>query len=107
MNLPEKILDDVRTSLARFPDVTEKKMFGKIAFMVNGKLCIAAGKEDIMCRIDPLLHEATLLKKECLPVIMRGREMKGYIRIKNKDLQEEGAIKYWLELCLNYNKMIT
>ena len=102
----EQILIIVRSAFADLPNVSEKKMFGKLAFMVNDKLCIAVGKENVMCRIDPSLHDDSILKKGCKPVIMKGREMKGYVYIKNSFLQEEKAIEYWVDLCLEYNRMI-
>ena len=94
MKLQEKILADVRASLAGFPQVEEKKMFGKLAFMVNHKLCIAVGKETSMCRIDPALHGRTNHQTAAETVIMRGREMKGYVRINNNDLQDKRRLKY-------------
>ena len=81
-------------------------MSGKIALMVNNKLCIAADKEDIMCRIDPLLQEEILRTTQAEPVIMRGLGMKGYMRVKIGDLQAKGALAYWIGLCLDYNKRI-
>ena len=107
MTSQENILVIVRSALAFPPIVREKKMFGKLAFMVNDKLCIAVGKEEIMCRIDPCLHATLINKKECQPVTMKGREMKGYVYIKNTYLQEEKEIQYWMDLCLEYNKTIS
>ena len=107
MTSQENILVIVRSVLAPLPIVREKKMFGKRAFMVNDKLCIAIGKEEIMCRINPGLHASLLDRKECEPVIMKGREMKGYVYIKNTYLQEAKEIQYWMDICLEYNKTIS
>ena len=100
------IIAQVRARLQALTNVSEKKMFGKLAFMVNDKLCIAVGKEDIMCRINPSLHDVSLVKTEGVPVIMRGRVMKGYFRIKNQDLQKKSQIEYWINLCLEFNKTL-
>ena len=107
MTNEERLLLTTRSSLAHLPDVVEKKMFGKQAFMIKGKLCIALGKEEIMCRIDPALNTSSLDDKECKPVIMRGREMKGYVYVKNEYLQTEEKIDFWINLCLEFNKTIT
>ena len=106
MSSQEKIIAIVRSAFVDLLNVKEKKMFGKIAFMVNDKLCIAVGKDDIMCRIDPALQTVIKFKTPSEPVIMRGREMKGYVRIKNQDLPSESAIQYWVDLCLEYNETI-
>ena len=75
MNFQEKITESIRSAFAFFPNVEEKKMFGKVAFMVNDKLCIAVGKEDIMCRIDPSLPPDYVHLTKYETVIMRGRKM--------------------------------
>jgi TfoX/Sxy family transcriptional regulator of competence genes len=59
----EELAERVREALAHLPKVEEKKMFGGIAFMVNDKMCITVGKDRIMCRIDPAIHDDILAKK--------------------------------------------
>lgn len=70
MKSPECLIQRVRQALAHLPSVEEKKMFGGTAFMVEGKLCIAARHDRIMCRIDPDIHEEVLEKKACGTVVM-------------------------------------
>jgi TfoX/Sxy family transcriptional regulator of competence genes len=53
MAYSEELADKLRWALAEVPKVEEKKMFGGLAFMVNGKMCMTAGPKRIMCRIDP------------------------------------------------------
>ena len=106
MSSREKIIEQVQSAFSHLSNVKEKRMFGKLAFMVNDKLCIAVGKEEIMCRIDPALQEITKFQTQSETVMMRGREMKGYVRIKNHDLQSESDVQYWINLCLEYNKKI-
>lgn len=59
----EKLADRIREVLAHLPEVEEKKMFGSVAFMVNGKMCITVGKDKIMCRIDPTIHDEAIKSK--------------------------------------------
>lgn len=107
MTAQENILVSVRSALAHLPNVIEKKMFGKLAFMVNDKLCIAVGKKEILCRVAPSAHDTTIYKTECSPVIMRGREMKGYVYIKNSHLQKDKEVERWINLCLEYNRTLS
>ncbi len=74
----------VRTALSHIQRVEEKKMFGGIAFMVNGKMCITVGKDRLMCRIDPAIHEIALERKGCKTVFMKGREYKGYVHVNQE-----------------------
>src|SRR5690349_12299859 len=59
----DALLERARSALAHLPRVEEKRMFGGVTFMVNGKMCISVGKERIMCRIDPELHERLVDEK--------------------------------------------
>ena len=96
----------IRAALAHVPNVTEKRMFGSIAFILRGKLCISGRAERIMCRIDPALHNAALERKGCRTVVMKGREYRGYVYIDAEAVSTEHALKYWLDLALNYNEAI-
>src|SRR5579864_4165295 len=75
------LADRVRAALAGRVDVHEKKMFGGITFMVRGKMCISAGRGRIMCRIDPAFHQSALERKGCRPVVMKGREYRGFVYV--------------------------
>jgi TfoX/Sxy family transcriptional regulator of competence genes len=101
----EELAGKIRAALSELPQVAEKKMFGGLAFMVNRKMCITAGANRIMCRIDPALHEEVIKKKGCSTVIMRGREYKGYVHVSAESIKNKKDLEYWLELALDYNKV--
>ena len=101
-----ELLSRVRAALATFSNVKEKRMFGSTAFMVRGKLCISARAERIMCRIDPAIHDAALAHEGCQTVAMRGRQYRGYVYVGAESVRTTGALKYWVDLALNYNKAI-
>lgn len=102
--------EQVRHRLAHIQDVAEKKMFGSIGFIVNGKLCIGVGDHpdhNMMVRVGPEKYPESLQKKGALPAIMRGREMKGYIFLINKALETEDDLDYWVTLALDFNRQLT
>jgi TfoX/Sxy family transcriptional regulator of competence genes len=101
----EELANRIRQALAHRPDVKEKKMFGGLAFMVDDKMCITAGPDRIMCRIDPALHEEATTKKGCRGVIMKGRELKGYVHVKEDAIRTARELQYWVELSLEFNSM--
>jgi TfoX/Sxy family transcriptional regulator of competence genes len=101
----EKLANRIREALARLPKVEEKKMFGGLAFMVDNKMCITAGADRIMCRIDPALHEEVIKGKGCRSVVMRGREYKGYVHINEDAIKTKKDFDYWIELALDFNKI--
>ena len=68
MAASEILTNRVREALQDLPSVDEKKMFGGIAFMVNGKMCINVGKDRLMLRIDPALDEMIVKRAGGTPV---------------------------------------
>jgi TfoX/Sxy family transcriptional regulator of competence genes len=62
----EKIADRIREALAGIKNLTGKKMFGRIAFMVNGKMCLGVNKDDIILRCEPHLTDELLSKLMCI-----------------------------------------
>lgn len=107
MPYSKALADRIRNALAHLPNVEEKKMFGSLVFLVNGKMCLNAGPQRMMCRIDPELHEQQVQKAGCSTVIMRGREYKGYIHIKDDNLKQEKDFRHWIKLALDFNKRLT
>lgn len=106
----QKRTEQVRQALAHIPDVQERKMFGSIGFIVNGKLCIGVGDHkdhNMMVRIDPKLYEQALQKRGARPAIMRGREHKGYVFLLEEGIKTKKDLDYWVDLALDFNKELT
>ncbi|MCW7489583.1 TfoX/Sxy family protein [Leptospira meyeri] len=104
MAINEKLLDRVRKSMEGQTNVEEKKMFGGLCFMVNGKMCICIRNDEIMCRIDPESIESILSKKKARPMIHNGHLMKGFVFVNEEDIKTKKEIEYWIQLSLEYNK---
>jgi len=100
-----QLADRVRLHLAEVPriKVEEKKMFRGLAFMVNGKMCVNVSGENLMCRIDPDSHDKLSTRKGFKPMIMRGKEMKGYCYIAPEGFKSEKDFGFWLKTCLDFN----
>ena len=98
----KKLADRIRKALSGF-DVEEKNMFGGLAFLVKGKMCINVSGDDLMCRIDPAIHDEVTQKKGCRAVFMKGREYKGYVYIDETGIKNEEDFKYWVNLAVEFN----
>ena len=103
----EIITKRLREALSDHPKVEEKKMFGRLAFMVNGKMCLTVGPKKIMCRIDPELHQTAISKNGCRTVIMGGRKYKGFVYVDEKVISTKKELFYWVNLALEFNKKAT
>ena len=101
-----KVADRIRTYLIDFPSlsVEEKKMFGGLAFLVNGKMCVNVSGENLMCRFDPKKHDQISNKLGYQKVIMKGREFKGYCYVKPDGFKTNKDFSYWMHLCLEFNE---
>ncbi len=82
-------------------------MFGGVAFMVNGRMCVAAGTDRLMCRIDPAVHDDVLRRKGCRAVVMRGRSYRGYVHVDRAVLRGKRDLERWIGLALDYNESAT
>ncbi len=91
--------------LKRFPEirVEEKKMFAGLAFMINGKMCVNVSGENLMCRFDPGLTDELTEKPGFLPMIMKGKKLKGYCYIEPNGFIDKNDLEYWIDLCLQFN----
>ena len=107
MAFNEVLAARIRQALTHLPDVDEKKMFGGLAFMVNGKMCIAANKDGIMCRIDPGIHAEATARPGCKTVVMGGKEYKGYVYVAETILHTKKELAFWVKLALDFNRQIT
>lgn len=101
-----QLSDRVREYLAKLPhvEIEEKKMFGGLAFMVNGKMCVNVSGENLMCRFDPSRLEELAEKTGFMPVIMKGREYKGYCYVEPLGFSTKANFEFWMQLCLDYNR---
>jgi TfoX/Sxy family transcriptional regulator of competence genes len=100
----EKLTARIREALVHLTNVEEKRMFRGVTFMVNDKMCISAGDNKIMCRIDPSIHDEVLKRKGCETVKMKGREYRGYVYVSEEGIKTKKDLDYWIGLALEFNK---
>ena len=85
-------------------NVEEKRMFGGLCFMVNGKMCMGLAKERLMLRLDPAIYEEVLEKEGCAEMDFTGKPMKGYVFVEEDAVKTGKQLAYWVGLALDYNK---
>ncbi len=100
----EQLAARVRKALIGVRRVKEKRMFGSIAFMVNGKMCLTAGHNRLMCRIDPALHAGAIKRKGARTVRMKGRSYIGYVYVGKEGLKSKSQLDFWVRRALEFNK---
>ena len=104
MAYSEKLANKVREKFVELKKVEEKEMMGGLTFMYNGKMCVGIIKDELMCRIDPSLHEESVEKQGCRTMDFTKRTMKGYIMIDETGMKSKKDFDHWIGLALDFNK---
>ncbi len=87
--------------------MTERRMFGGLAFMVGGHMAVAAsGRGGLMVRAAPEEAERLIDAGPAEPMIMRGRPASGWLRVAGEHLQDEGELARWTALGVNYARAL-
>jgi TfoX/Sxy family transcriptional regulator of competence genes len=105
MPYDEALADKVRRALAGATGLQEKKMFGGIAFMVDGAMCVGVDKQDLIVRCEKDDTD-TLLRKKGVRVfdLSGGRPMKGWLLVGPQATSTARGFKEWIEFALERTK---
>lgn len=104
MAYSEKLANRIRERFSGLRNVVEKEMMGGLTFMYNGKMCVGIIKDELMCRIDPALHEEAVEKTGCRTMDFTKRPMIGYVLIDESGMKSKKDFDYWIDLSLDFNK---
>lgn len=89
------------------PGVTEKKMFGGLAFLIGGNMAISAsGHGGVLVRVDPGESAALTEKTTATVAVMRGREMPGWLRVSTDDLESDDQLTEWVTRAVHYARSL-
>jgi TfoX/Sxy family transcriptional regulator of competence genes len=103
MAYDEALAERMRELVAGERAVTEKKMFGGLAFLINGNMAVAAsGQGGILVRVDPEESAKLVRTTKATPMVMRGRAMDGWLRVDAKDVRERRQLARWVERGVGY-----
>ena len=107
MAYDEDLADRIRELVGRERGLTEKKMFGGLAFLVGGNMAVAAsGQGGILVRVDPEESDRLVARTKARPMVMRGREMQGWLRVAAEDVRTKRQLAPWVERGVAYAKSL-
>jgi TfoX/Sxy family transcriptional regulator of competence genes len=107
MAYDEKLADRIRELIATEPALTEKKMFGGLAFLVNGNMAVAAsGQGGILVRVDPEESDALVEKTAAEVAVMRGKPMRGWLRVDPDHVRRRSELAKWVERGVAYARAL-
>lgn len=98
----ENLADRIRSVLPLREDLTEQKMFGGIAWMLDGKMFVGIVKEELMVRVGPDKYEEALAQPHVRPMDFTGKPMNGYIFVQPAGCQTPESIAAWVNWAVEF-----
>lgn len=92
----------VREVLSDRPGITERKMFGGLAFLADGKMFIGIRDSSLMARVGAERHDDALAMPSVRVMDFTGRPMKGYVYVDPPAIAAEKDLKAWVLWCVDY-----
>lgn len=103
MAYDEDLADRLRAATQEIDGVREQAMFGGLAFLVGGHMAVAAsGKGGLMLRCAPGDSEALVAEAGVDRMVMRGKEMDGWLRVSDAAIEDEGDLQRWVAVGVAY-----
>ena len=102
MAYDEGLAERVRAALNRRAGVTERKMFGGLAFMLHGHMFVGILGETLMARVGPERYEAALREPHVRAMDFTGRPMRGYVYVAPEGIDGDDELARWVEACAGF-----
>jgi TfoX/Sxy family transcriptional regulator of competence genes len=99
----ESLAARIREALSHLPKVEEKFMFRGVCFMVNGKMCVCVGHDEMMCRVAPDVFEEGVERPGSRAMMRNGKAIKGYVFVSEEGWKAKKNFDYWIKQCLDFN----
>jgi TfoX/Sxy family transcriptional regulator of competence genes len=101
------LADRVRALTAGEDNLTERKMFGGLAFLLQGNMSVGVSHEGgLLLRVDPEQTEALLAKPHTRPLVMRGRALDGWLRVEPEGLATSAQLERWVARGVDYARRL-
>ena len=107
MAYDEDLANRIRELVAGEAGLTEKTMFGGLAFLIGGNMAVAAsGQGGLMVRIEPEQTDSLVAKPHARPFEMRGREMAGWLRVDSEGVRTKRELEPWVKRGVTYARSL-
>jgi TfoX/Sxy family transcriptional regulator of competence genes len=107
MAYDEHLADRIRELLVGESGVTEKKMFGGLAFLIRGNMAVAAsGQGGVLVRVDPAASDRLVATTNAHRMEMRGRAMQGWLRVESDAVRTKRQLARWVRLGTTYARSL-
>ena len=97
-----RLAERIRKVMTGEPALTEKKMFGGIAFMLNGNMACGVSGDDLMVRVGPEGHAAAMVLPHVRPFDLTGKPMAGWVLVGPEGTASEADLRAWVDKGVTY-----
>jgi TfoX/Sxy family transcriptional regulator of competence genes len=107
MAYDEELANRIRNVVQGESGLSEKRMFGGLAFLVHGNMAVSASSQGgLLLRIDPAQAESLVKQQHVRRFEMRGREMDGWLRVDVESLETDDQLRRWVNHGLTYARSL-
>jgi TfoX/Sxy family transcriptional regulator of competence genes len=107
MAYDDELADRIRELVAGEEGVAERRMFGGLAFLINGNMSVAAsGQGGLLVRVSPEETDALVDDEHVRPMVMRGREMRGWLRVDTTAVGASSQLTRWVARGVSYARSL-
>ena len=96
MAYDETLAQRVKDALSDQPGITEKRMFGGLAFMLGGNMCVCVTQSSLMTRVGPDAYEDALAQPHAGRSDLTGRPMRGWVLVAPEGLATDAGLSEWV-----------
>lgn len=102
MAYDHRLADRIRSVLASERGISERQMFGGLAFMARGHMCCGVVGSDLMVRVGPDAHDRALARKHVRPMDFTGRPLRGMVYVDAAGCGSARSLRSWIEQGLSF-----
>ena len=102
MAYDDGLAERIRETLTERSDVSEKRMFGGVAFLVGGRMAVGIVRDDLMVRVGPDAYDRVLRQRHARRMDFTGRPMKGFVYVAPAGFESDADLRRWVGLGMSF-----
>ncbi len=102
MAFDDRLAERVRRRLRKREGVSERKMFGGLAFLLNGHMCCGVHQRELIVRLDPAMADQALVRPHTRVFDLSGRALKGWLLVASAGVKEDKDLARWVRIAADY-----
>jgi TfoX/Sxy family transcriptional regulator of competence genes len=107
MAYDQELANRIRELVSNEPGITEKRMFGGLAFLINGNMSVSVSSQGgLLLRVDPEQTDALAAEAHAEPFVMRGKAMQGWLRVPPEGVRTKRELERWVRRGVTYARSI-